>query len=93
MNEEKITRPMDEDDRPVERDRAPKKMRLIPMKVDNCARVNMRAEPSFNASIVKTLDRDTVVHTDPSFRDEHFVAIKEAGEVVGFIKKDFLSAV
>lgn len=95
MNEEMKNRPMEDDDRPVERDKgqAPKKIKLVPMRVDNCSRVNMRAEADADAEVVKTVDRGTVVYTDPSFKDEYFAAVKESGEVVGYIKKDFLSAV
>lgn len=94
MSEEKLNRPMEDEERPIERDtRVPKKLKLVPMRVDNCSRVNMRAEADPDADIVKTIDRGTVVYTDPSFKDEHFAAVKESGEVVGYIKKNFLAVI
>lgn len=95
MNEEKMYRTDEPEvsERPVERDKAPKKLKPIAMKVDNCSRVNMRVEADPDAEIVKTIDRGTVVYVDPSFKDESFVAVKEDSVVVGYIKKDFLSAV
>ena len=96
MNEEKNTQVMEtevREERPVERDKTSKKLKPIAMRVDKCSRVNMRAEADADATVVKTIDRGTLVYVDPSFKNEHFLAVKEDGSVVGYIKKDFLVAV
>lgn len=98
MNDERTPRTFKDEEyedapRTEQREKAPKKPKLVPMKVDNCSRVNVRTDPDMDSDILRTIDRGTVVYTDPTFRDESFVSVKLDGNVTGFIKKDFLTAI
>ena len=97
MTDERNPRTVEEEydqaPRVEQKERPSKKAKLVPMRVENCARVNVRTEPNMDAGVLKTLDRGVVVYTDPSFHDDSFVSVKLDGNVTGFIKKDFLTAI
>lgn len=53
------------------------------MKVENCSKLNVRAEPTNDAEILGTLNRGTLVKVDPSFKDDTFAKVR-----ADFIKDD-----
>lgn len=61
------------------------------MAVDNCSRVNVRKTPDFDATILGTLDRGTLVKCDPNFKDDTFAKVSTDIFGEGFIAKQFLS--
>lgn len=77
MNEEKTvyeTEPTPER-KPVE-GRPARAVKAKSMKVDNCSKLNVRAEPAADAEVLGTLDRGTIVKVDPTFKDETFAKVK-----------------
>lgn len=97
MNEEKTeyvtteteTRP----DRKPESTRPAKVPKARSMRVDNCARVNVRDEASSDGEVVDTLDRGTLVKVDPTFKDEKFAKVRYGEDGEGYIMKQFLAEV
>lgn len=61
----------------------PVKMQM--MRVDNCARLNVREGPSIDNEIVTVLERGDMVKVDPTFIDSKFYKIEN-----GYVMKQFI---
>lgn len=100
MNEKKTvyeTEPTSER-KPAE-GRAARALKLKSMKVDNCSKLNVRAEPTTDSEILGTLNRGVIVKVDPSFKDDTFAKVKvdfmhgEDDPEFAYLNKAFLAEV
>lgn len=82
VDEPKVERPASQ--------RGPRKPKLESMRVDKCARVNVRAEPSTDSTVITTVDRGTVLKVDPTRETPTFRAVVLNGSTVGYVMKDYL---
>lgn len=93
MTEEKNVETVVRDESKVERpasQRGPRKPKLESMRVDNCARVNVRTEPSTDGEVITTIDRGTVVKVDPTRDTPDFSAVVLNGTKTGYVMKTYL---
>lgn len=99
MNEEKTEHVIEQPEvRPERRPeqppvRQPRTPKPKTMRVDNCARVNVRGEANTDSDPVATLDRGTLVKVDLTFKDEKFAKVHYGEDGNGFIMKQFLAEV
>lgn len=61
-------------------------------KVDKCARLNIRKEPSVTADVVSIIKKDDIVYIDKSFENDEFYRIRY-GAIKGYCMKDYIEII
>lgn len=78
----------------TETPRPERKPKLISKKVSGCSKLNVRSDPDASdpSNIIKTIDKDDIVKIDQKFSDPKFERVVFEDGEVGYVMKDYLTA-